>query len=161
MKFSIPFPPGLGGGGIISKLFEFYFNNWERKSKKEKKDWDKSWWNFIHLCTNIYLSIYLFRRTGTWYLVDHPSVDLAIQLATHIAAVQPGVTGPYGARPRQAFYLNLLVCFCEWLNFRLFELITKLLWHFWLSLFNGLLHDECFQKLQSYDKCRGWNSGIF
>jgi len=42
----------------------------------------------------------LFRRTGTWYSVDNPGVDLAIQLATHIAAVQPGVSGPYGARPR-------------------------------------------------------------
>jgi len=49
------------------------------------------------------------RRTGTWYPVDNPGVDLAIQLATHIAAVQPGVVGPYGARPRG----NSLIClFC-------------------------------------------------
>ena len=33
------------------------------------------------------------RRTGAWYSVDRPGVELATQLATHIAAVQPGVSG--------------------------------------------------------------------
>merc|ERR1719410_3025212 len=50
------------------------------------------------------------RRTGNWYNVDKPGVELATTLATHIAAVQPGVSGPYGARPRG----NSLIClFCS------------------------------------------------
>lgn len=50
------------------------------------------------------------RRTGAWYQVHKPSIQLAIQLATHIAAVQPGVSGPYGARPRG----NSIIClFCS------------------------------------------------
>merc|ERR1719410_2136620 len=50
------------------------------------------------------------RRTGTWFSVDKPGVELATSLATHIAAVQPGVSGPYGARPRG----NSLIClFCS------------------------------------------------
>merc|ERR1719186_803999 len=49
------------------------------------------------------------RRTGAWYSVDRPGVELATTLASHIAAVQPGVAGPYGARPRG----NSLIClFC-------------------------------------------------
>ena len=49
------------------------------------------------------------RRTGTWYLVEKPTIDLATQLASHVAAVQPGAAGPYGARPRG----NSLIClFC-------------------------------------------------
>ena len=50
------------------------------------------------------------RRTGAWYSVDKPGVELATTLASHIAAVQPGVSGPYGARPRG----NSLIClFCS------------------------------------------------
>ena len=50
------------------------------------------------------------RRTGSWYSVDKPGVELATTLASHIAAVQPGVSGPYGARPRG----NSLIClFCS------------------------------------------------
>jgi len=49
------------------------------------------------------------RRTGTWYGVERPGVELATTLATHIMAVQPGVASPYGARPRG----NSLIClFC-------------------------------------------------
>ena len=49
------------------------------------------------------------RRTGAWYSVERPGVELATTLASHIAAVQPGVAGPYGARPRG----NSLIClFC-------------------------------------------------
>ena len=46
------------------------------------------------------------RRTGTWFSVDKPGVDLATNLATHVAAVQPGVNTTYGARPRG----NNLIC---------------------------------------------------
>ena len=50
------------------------------------------------------------RRTGTWFSVEKPGVELATSLASHIAAVQPGVAGPYGARPRG----NSLIClFCS------------------------------------------------
>ena len=36
----------------------------------------------------------MFRRTGAWYqVIQKPSIQLAIQLATHIAEVQPGVSG--------------------------------------------------------------------
>ena len=38
------------------------------------------------------------RRTGAWYGVDQAGVELATTLASHVAAVQPGVAGPYGAR---------------------------------------------------------------
>ncbi len=43
-----------------------------------------SWWGDI-----------CYRRTGVWYSVDRPGVELATQLATHIAAVQPGVSGKF------------------------------------------------------------------
>ena len=50
------------------------------------------------------------RRTGQWFSVEKPGVELATALATHVASVQPGVTGPYGARPRG----NSLIClFCS------------------------------------------------
>ena len=40
------------------------------------------------------------RRTGTWFSVDNPGVELATKLASHIASVQPGVVTTYGARPK-------------------------------------------------------------
>ena len=39
------------------------------------------------------IHFFFSRRTGAWYDIDRPGVELATQLATHIAAVQPGVSG--------------------------------------------------------------------
>jgi len=65
--------------------------------------------NGVEQCEVVLQHGLVCRRTGTWYMVDKPGIDLATQLASHVAAVQPGAAGPYGARPRG----NSLIClFC-------------------------------------------------
>jgi hypothetical protein len=52
---------------------------------------------------------YFYRRTGVWYSVDRPGVELATQLATHIAAVQPGVSGKFLPPVIEFFFFNPLL----------------------------------------------------
>ena len=35
----------------------------------------------------------MFRKTGAWFQIEKPSIQVAMNLATHIAAIQPKVSG--------------------------------------------------------------------